>query len=254
MGTAILAVLLTACGGGGGSSPDLPSSAELCASAGVQPKIFNGSNCANPSQSPVAQLEILDGGKTHTCSGVMLTNNRVLTAGHCFSAGTQRVSAIVRGSNNAIQLIDAQSWVVHPGYTKTNAAVLNDVAVVTLVAAMPNPTMPLLVSNPSRKGDGVYMAGWGLPSRDLAVGYGVLSGVTDLQLVVSFKGQLSNTCAGDSGGPVYRAVGGRQGVVGLTSTGTTRDCGAAEESLFTNTQAPAILNFIRAQAPGTVEI
>ena len=250
----VVALALTACGGGSVSSDALPSAAELCASAGAQPKIFNGSDCANPNQSPVVQLVMQQSGGAFTCSGVMLTPTRVLSAAHCFPAGTQRVAAVLRTSAGDTQLVDATGWVNHPGYVESFSEIVNDAAVVTLSAAMPNPTMPLLVSSPSRKGNGVYMAGWGLPSSNLAVGYAVLTSVSELLLKVNFQGNLSDTCVGDSGGPVYRAVGGRQGVVGLTSTGTARACGAADESLFTNTQAPGILNFIRAQAPGAAEI
>ncbi|MEX1168089.1 MAG: trypsin-like serine protease [Hydrogenophaga sp.] len=251
---AALVLTLSACGGGGGDEATLPSAAELCNSAGVQPKILGGSNCANPSQSPVVQLVVVRGGNAFSCSGVMLMPTRVLTAAHCLPDGTQRVAAAVYGASGAAQLVRAQSWVRHPGYSESPLGLLNDAAVVTLGSAMPNPTMPLLVSSPSRKGNGVYIAGWGLPSGDLAVGFAVLSDVTDLQLQVTFNGNLSNTCVGDSGGPAYRAVGGRQGVVGLTSSGTARACGAADNSLFTNTQSPGILSFIRAQAPGAAEI
>lgn len=254
IGTAALVLTLSACGGGGGGKDTLPSAAELCNSAGAQPKILDGANCANPSQSPVVQLVMVQGGGTFACSGVMLTPTRVLTAAHCVPDGTQSVAAAVYDASGAAQLVGAQSWVRHPGYSEGPLGFFNDAAVVTLGAAMPNPTMPLLVSSPSRKGNGVYIAGWGLPSGDLAVGFAVLSGVTDLQLQVTYNGKLSNTCPGDSGGPAYRAVGGRQGVVGVTSTGTARACGAADESLFTNTQSPGVLSFIRAQAPGTAEI
>lgn len=254
MGVVAMALALTACGGGGGDSQALPTAAELCNSAGAQPKIFNGSNCTNPNQSPVVQLVMLQGGSAFTCSGVMLTSTQALSAAHCFPATTQRVAVALRGSDGDVQLVNATGWVNHPGYVENYSNIANDVAVVTLSAAMPNPTMPLLVSNPSSKGNGVYLAGWGLPSSDLAVGYAVLTSVSDMLLKVNFQGRLSNTCIGDSGGPAYRAVGGRQGVVGVTSTGTARACGSADESLFTNTQAPGVLSFIRAQAPGAGEI
>lgn len=254
-GSAALALMVSACGGGdGGDSATLPSAAALCASAGAIPKIFNGSDCANPTQSPVVQLVLQVGGNGVTCSGVMLTPTRLLSAGHCFQSSTQRAAAVVRDANGNAKFVNAKSWVVHPGYSQSDQGILNDVAVVTLSAAMPNPTMPLVVSSPSQKGNGVFLAGWGLPNSDLAVGYALLSNVTELQLEVSFQGQLSNSCSGDSGGPVYRPVGGRQGVVGLTSTGTATACGAADRALFTNTQAPSILSFIRAHAPGAAEI
>lgn len=249
IGMVVVVLALTACGGGGGSV-----AAERCASAGTQPKIFNGSQCGQPNRSPVVQLAMYQGESVYTCSGVMLTPTKVLSAAHCFPAGTQRVTALVHSDSGAVGEVSATSWVRHPEYVGEASNFLNDAAVVTLSAAMPNPSMPLLVSAPSREGDRVFIAGWGLPSTELAVGSAVLAGVSELQLLVDFNGQLSNTCSGDSGGPMYRAVGGRQGVMGLTSSGTTGACGEADYSLYTNTQAPSILNFIRAQAPGAAEI
>lgn len=254
MAVVFAAVALTACGGGSGGDAAQPSATALCNSAGVQPKIFNGTTCTNSTQSPVVQLIMLQGSSTYSCSGVMLTPTKVLSAAHCFPAGTSRVAGLVHDASGAAQLVEAQSWVNHPGYVESYSSIINDAAVVTLASAMPNPTMALLVSSPSRKGQQVFIAGWGLPTSDLTVGTAVLSKVTDWQLEVEFTGALSNTCSGDSGGPAYRFVGERQGVVGLTSTGTTRNCGAADQSLFTNIQTPEVLNFIRAQAPGAAEI
>lgn len=253
VGAVAVALGVAACGGGD-SDPVMPTAGDLCGSVGLQPKVFNGSNCANPRNSPVVQLAVLQGGNTYTCSGVMLTPNRVLTAAHCLPAGTSAVAATVWDGNGGSQLLSAQSWAVHPQYLESYSSLVNDAAVITLNGAMPNPTMPLLVSQRSKKGDEVFFAGWGLPSGDLAVGFAKLTKVTDWQLELSFRGQLSNSCAGDSGGPVYRSVGGRMGVVGLTSTGTTRACGAADDSLFTNTQTDNVLGFIRSQAPGAAEI
>jgi secreted trypsin-like serine protease len=178
----------------------------------------------------------------------------VLTAAHCLDAGTQRVAAVLHDASGNGRAVNAVSWVNHPGYEETRATIINDAAVVNLGEAMPNPTMPLLVSSGSRKGDPVYMAGWGLPGNELAVGFGQLSGAYEDHLRISFNGSLSNTCPGDSGGPLYREVGGRQGVVGLTSTGTTRECGAGDQSLFTNTQSSSVLGFIRGHVPGVGEI
>ena len=38
-------------------------------------------------------------------------------------------------------------------------------------------------------------------------------------------------------------------LIGITSSGTVADCGKGDGSLFTNAQSPAVINFIRSQAP-----
>jgi secreted trypsin-like serine protease len=251
----VTALLLGACGGGGGDEVSLPSAAELCGSVGVQPKIANGSNCATPEKTPVILLVVVAAeGNSNICSGVLLTPVKVLTAAHCVPAGTRRVAAAVWRADGSVTALNASGWVPHPGFAQISTGYVNDAAVVTLPGAMPNPTMPLLVSQPSSVGDSVFLSGWGGPGFELAVGFASLTTVNDNHVGFTYTGKLSNACAGDSGGPVYRAVGGRQGVVGLTSSGTVANCEVGDRSLFTNTQGVSVLDFIRSQAPGAAEI
>ena len=255
-GLALAASLVAACGGGGGGELVVPDANTLCASAGVVPKIVNGATCAQPERSPVVLLLFLDSdGTTKSCSGTMLTPTRVLTAAHCMPAGARQMAAVQWHSNGKGSLVYASSWAAHPGYAVTAKELVNDVGVVALRSGMSNPSMPLLVSSPSRKGDEVFIAGWGEPVSDLAAGYARISQVDEKHIGFVYKaGQGSNTCRGDSGGPAYRGVGGPAGVVGVTSTGTADDCGEGDVSLFTNIQSPAVLDFIRAHAPGSGEI
>lgn len=249
-----LALLVSACGGGG-SDVALPSATELCASQGLQPKIANGANCANPSQSPVILLYMVTGSGAYQCSGVLVTPTTVLTAAHCLRAGTSRVVAAKWDAKGGVTGVSARSWVSHPGFSEAGSVgYVNDIGVVKLASALPNPTMPLLVSQRSSVGNQVYLSGWGDPGGDLAVGYAQLNVVNEAQIGFTYTGKLSNSCPGDSGGPVYRPVNGRQGVVGLTSTGTTEGCAEGDHSLFTNTQSPSVLEFIHTQAPGAAEI
>lgn len=256
LGVAVsMALLLAACGGGGDDEVSLPSAAALCSSVGVQPKIANGSNCASPEQTPVILLVVVGAdGSSSICTGVLLTPVKVLTAAHCVPAGTRRVVAALWRADGSTAPVNATGWVAHPGFARSNGGFVNDAAVVTLAGALPNPTMPLLVSQPSGVGDGVFLSGWGGPGFELAVGFATLTLVNDTHLGFTYGGSLSNACAGDSGGPVYRAAGGRQGVVGLTSSGSAANCEVGDRSLFTNTQGASVLGFIRAQAPGAGEI
>ena len=249
--------LVVACGGGSdeGGEVVLPEASVLCGSVGLQPKILNGANCAPPERSPVILLLVLGGdGQTRSCSGVLLTPNRVLTAAHCLPDGTRQVAAAQWKADGTYRLVNASKWVTHPSFSGDKSGFKNDAGVVTLKSGLSNPSMPLLVSNPSRSGDEVFISGWGMPEQQLAVGYARITKVNDTHVGFVYKGQASNTCTGDSGGPAYRAVGGRQGVVGLTSSGTVDGCGDGDNSLYTNIQTPVVLDFIRAQAPGAGEI
>jgi secreted trypsin-like serine protease len=256
VGTAVAVVLstLVACGGGGGSveAVDLDPTA-LCSSAGLQPKVVNGASCVSFKSTPVMLLVIQAAdGSFSTCSGTRISVNQVLTAAHCVADSPRRVRAANFKSDTDFYGIDAISWVAHPAYSANGF--VNDAAVVTFPAGLPNPTMPVLTSELARKGQAVFFAGWGLPSQELAVGSANLSAVEDALLIVKFDGTQSNTCAGDSGGPMYRLLPGGAALIGITSSGTAGECGAAERSNFTNAQTPSVLDFIQAEAPGAAFI
>lgn len=240
-------LLLVACGGGGGSDGASPEA--LCSSIGTQPKVLNGTSCGQPERSSVILLEIATDSGSARCSGTLLTPTKVLTAAHCLPAGTRRVLAGAWSADGTVVGIRASGWVVHPQFRRTTSQLVNDAAVVFLSSALPNSTMGVLVSEPSAIGQSVFIAGWGEPGFDLAVGAATLGRVNDINVGYTYSGDLANTCSGDSGGPAFRSVGGRAGVVGITSSGTVAGCGKGDLSLFTNVQGGAVINFIRTQAP-----
>ena len=253
-GVALGASLLAACGGGGTTNePVSLDPATLCNSAGAQPKVVNGATCVSYKTTPVILLAIQKADSSIAyCSGTRISANQVLTAAHCVADGAKRVVAANFKSDTKLTGVDATSWAMHPAYTPVGF--LNDAAVVSFPAGLPNPIMPILASESARKGQTVFFAGWGLPSGELAVGAANLSGVDDGRLIVNFDGTYSNTCQGDSGGPMYRALPGGVALIGITSSGTATSCGDAERSAFTTAQSPTVLDFIRANAPGAAVI
>ena len=235
--------------GGGGDDASLPSAEALCGSMGLNAKIINGANCGQPERSSVILLNVISASGTSVCSGTLIAPTKILTAAHCLPAGTRRVLAGVWNADGEVVGRAARSWAVHPQFQRGASLLSNDAAVVVLPSPMPNPTMGVLVSVATAAGQSVYIAGWGEPAFSLSVGLAQLGRVNDTSVGFTYSGRLSNTCNGDSGGPAYRSINGRPGVVGITSTGTVQGCGEGDQSLFTNVQGPAVIGFIRSQAP-----
>ena len=245
-----LAVALSVAACGGSDPETLPSAAELCSSIGLQPKVLNGADCGQPERSPVILLNVVSrSGTAAVCSGTLIAPNKILTAAHCMPEGTSYVLAGRWDPDGTVVGIRASSWAVHPDYSAGSSALVNDAAVVVLPSAFPNPTMGVLVSEATSVGQPVFVSGWGAPGFELAVGYARLTKVNETSVGYTYSGDLSNTCNGDSGGPAYRALGDRQALVGITSSGTVTGCGEGDDSLFTNVQGASVINFIRSQAP-----
>ena len=83
----------------------------------------------------------------------------------------------------------------------------------------------------------------------LRAGAMTIGGVDANKIYAYFDAGSSNTCSGDSGGPMLLQVGGQQTIVGTTSYGSSLNCAVGELSGFTNLQAPSTQSFIRSVAP-----
>jgi secreted trypsin-like serine protease len=248
-----VSLLVSSCGGGGGGSSDSGGgdglSNNACESLGLNARIINGTECST-TDSPVVRISLIfKDGTTASCSGTMLTQTHVLSAGHCFPAEVRSATITANGRR-----VDGVRYFRHPGYNATNQALFKDVAILELGSNAGLPTVPLMVSSAASSGDTIKIFGFGLDENG---GAGVLKSgemrvndVTTDHLITSFDGEGSNTCSGDSGGPALLVGANGIGIVGITSSGFLTDCGVGDTSLFANTQSAEYLNFIRETVPG----
>ena len=216
-------------------------------------KIVNGTPCSGLTKSPVvAILRNTSDGKTGLCTGTMLSPNKVLTAAHCLDGATS-IDILFGVTADKFAYVTASSWNIHPSFSR--AGFTDDVGIVHSPVSLPVPNLPILTSNAPKIGDQVSIFGYGAVSGGaeidgkLRAGAMTIGGVDANKIYAYFDAGSSNTCSGDSGGPMLLQVGGQQTIVGTTSYGSSLNCAVGELSGFTNLQAPSTQSFIRSVAP-----
>lgn len=164
------------------------------------------------------------------CSGTLIANYMVVTAAHCVTP--EPPDHVYFGSNPKNEtgsfLVEVAQVNAHPKFDED--ALTNDIAVVLLKT--PAPVKPKAYASSSTLSDDDYA---GLELR--IVGFGATSagqdsfkalkrdGATKIDSVQSasfkFVPSPSQTCNGDSGGPAFATLNGKELLVGVTSAGDT---------------------------------
>jgi hypothetical protein len=246
----ISTLLLASCGSDGGndntgkcSAIDLPEETA---------KIVNGTPCGSLEKSPVVVLlKNLPDGKTGLCTGTMLSPNKVITAAHCL-AGASSIDILFGTPTGKFAYVTASSWNQHPSY---DGGFVNDVGIVHSPVSLPVPNLPILSSVAPKIGDKASVFGYGKTTGTsdidgkLRAGSMTIAGVDADRIYANYEANSSNTCSGDSGGPLLLQVGNQQVLAGTTSFGSMTNCAVGETSGFMNLQSPSIKSFIRNVAP-----
>src|SRR5262245_61109346 len=98
--------------GGGGSSSGSANSSQAEAAAGFAPKIFNGVPLDPASVPQVVRLQLISAsGSVGLCTGTVVSDNKILTAAHCFNTPPTAVTI-----DTAFGSVSASSYFVHPGF------------------------------------------------------------------------------------------------------------------------------------------
>jgi len=222
-----LAVLATACG------PAAPDSAPV----GVRrSNIFNGQ--VYSGHPAVGELDIDQGS---LCTATLIGKKTVLTAGHCAEGSSY--TFIAGGASYKVAQV-----IAHPSFNASTLA--NDIAVVILAQA-PALTPIIASSKPPTVGQQVTLVGFGVTSEKGSdsgtkrIAHATISQVTQTRLV--WNGASGGTCYGDSGGPAFATIDGKEVQVGVTSTGDP-PCGTTDY----DTRVDAFLSWIKQTAGGDV--
>jgi secreted trypsin-like serine protease len=249
----ISTLFLASCGSDGSSDNTGKCSALELTEAAATAKIVNGTPCGGLNKSPVViLLKNLPDGKTGLCTGTMLSPNKVLTAAHCLE-GAASIDILFGTTTDKFAYVTASSWNMHPSFSR--ATFSYDVGIVHSPVSLPVPNLPILANSAPKNGDKVSIFGYGVTTGgnnvdgQLRAGAMTISGVESDKIYANFDASSSNTCSGDSGGPMLLQVGNQQSIVGTTSYGTSTNCSVGEISAFMNLQSPSIKSFIRSIAP-----
>ena len=279
--------LVSACGGGGGGNtgPDNNS----CDVLGLNTRIINGSACESGkspvlklfvndpsffgscSGTLIAPTKFLTAAHCVTAG----TYGAPLLASH-FSVSegidSQPLAYGVRvfvdpNPTNELQVIAnaAQSrgdvatinnnpnGEVYAGYIREFG--LSDIAIIELDRALNLPTASVQTSSIPSPGTIVSIFGFGTTSGTQLVASNILvSGEMQIESIGSKNifarfDSGSNTCEGDSGGPMIIGSTDNYSVVGTVLGGTRADCSSGDLSSFTATAGSGIASFIKQYAP-----
>jgi Trypsin len=161
------------------------------------------------------------------CSGVLLAQDIVLTAGHCIQPGEKfSVGGTVGGGDQPLQAFlfsPVEQIVVHPLYKPTDTG-SPDLAMLKLSKPMPDRFIPATLNARGLSvGDDLIAAGFGkTAARDSKAG--VTLRMVLLRVSDSFRGWVmlaavgedaSGGGPGDSGGPMFSYRGGMHSLVGI---------------------------------------
>jgi Trypsin len=206
--------------------------------------------CAMVGGAPPADMAsarhvvLLVGSGGTSCTGVAISRDLVLTAGHCVLPGWDYKLMEFDAARNP-QLRDVSTIARHPQFELASLLAHRataDVALLKLAAPLPQTFAPAPLAAADRTvavGDAFVVTGYGLAVRGDGRSGGTLRAATlaatgqpgTLQLRLfdpRTKGETTGlgACTGDSGAPVFDPRGGRLAVIGVVSWSTGPKLGA----------------------------
>ena len=248
-----------------------------------QPRIINGSPAGQGEYPAHGFLELSTNQGNYICGGTLVSNRHFLTAAHCAtqpatttalapSAFRVSLGKVNRSAFTTPDRYNVAQNQVHAGYALVGPddnIPSNDIALLTLATPVPAALEPLRVIEAGETGlwadgDIATVIGWGsdefgdLPDalqeatvsmRSDAYCQGVWDTAVVPSTMVCAGGGETDTCGGDSGGPLMVSDGAFLVLAGLTSWGAN-PCGSEDvPGVYTRLGGAALNTWVRARVP-----
>jgi secreted trypsin-like serine protease len=175
----------------------------------------------------------LSTGTSTICTGTLVDQDLVVTAGHCLKRKPKSLTILFGLNMDEKETVarDTAAYEVHPKYNENEGKDgNNDIALIQFSGGIPpgfSPAGIVPADQVIHPGDDFLIAGFGHTSTSSSGKTGVLHRTTlevekpdYSKTEYSFTQKTSGACFGDSGGPAYREVGGAWLLAGVTSRGS----------------------------------
>jgi secreted trypsin-like serine protease len=211
-----------------------------------------GGSIDSTSTAVVALVWEVGDGSGFLCSGTLVSPHIVLTAAHCTSdEGTYRVHTDTQLSADSTNVLAVSEVHPHPTFDEAKLELGRDLGVVILQDAVTDiEPIEMLRGDlsPDMVGDPVRVIGYGLTAANEPDSSGTrrsvdttLVGYTSYILDAGDPGHGS--CSGDSGGPAFMTIDGREVIIGVTSFGP-RNCDVGSYMSRIDTEIAFVDDFV----------
>jgi hypothetical protein len=168
-------------------------------------------------------------GARSRCSGVVITQDLVLSAAHCVVI-SERYNIFGHIGATPIRLADVTAIVPHPQFNREVKPGIADLSLLKLSKPLPSEFAPAFFDvRPVAVGDRMIVVGYGIAAGKDKKSFGTprmatLTVLDRTATLLMLRDQTSNSigsCFGDSGGPAFSIRGGVPALAGVVSAG---DC------------------------------